>query len=101
VGQERLDEVAEKLNRRPRKTLGFKTPAEMLAELLDGLEQADAERCRAKAGGRSEISAETRWEYAKRQGWCRDRLRPQCKAARSSSNGHGHDYGSPVHPHGA
>ena len=44
VGQERLDEVAEKLNRRPRKTLGFATPAEKLTELLDGLEQADAER---------------------------------------------------------
>jgi IS30 family transposase len=25
VGQERLDEVAEKLNRRPRETLGFAT----------------------------------------------------------------------------
>jgi IS30 family transposase len=44
VDQERLDEVAEKLNRRPRKTLGFATPAERLAELIDGLEQADAER---------------------------------------------------------
>ena len=36
VTQERLDEVADKLNRRPRKTLGFRTPAEMLAELIDG-----------------------------------------------------------------
>jgi IS30 family transposase len=44
VGQERLDEVAEKLNGRPRKTLGFATPAERLAELIDGLEQAGAER---------------------------------------------------------
>jgi IS30 family transposase len=43
VGQERLDEVAEKLNGRPRKTLGFATPAERLAELIDGLEQAGAE----------------------------------------------------------
>jgi IS30 family transposase len=43
VGQERLDEVAEKLNGRPRKTLGFQTPAEKLAELIDGLERA-AER---------------------------------------------------------
>ena len=41
--QERLDEVAEKLNRRPRKTLGFATPAEKLTELIDGLEQAGAE----------------------------------------------------------
>ncbi len=44
VGQERLDEVAEKLNGRPRKTLGFATPAEKLAKLIDDLEQAGAER---------------------------------------------------------
>jgi IS30 family transposase len=44
VGQERLDEVAEKLNGRPRETLGFATPAEKLAELIDGLEEAGAER---------------------------------------------------------
>ena len=44
IGQERLDEVAEKLNGRPRKTLGFQTPAEKLAELIDGLEQPGAER---------------------------------------------------------
>jgi IS30 family transposase len=44
VGQERLDEVAEKLNRRPRETLGFATPADKLAELIDGLEQAGTER---------------------------------------------------------
>ena len=44
VGQDRLDEVAEKLNGRPRKTLGFATPADKLAELIDGLKQADAER---------------------------------------------------------
>jgi IS30 family transposase len=44
VGQERLDEVAEKLNGRPRKTLGFATPAERLAELIVGLLEADAER---------------------------------------------------------
>ena len=31
ITQERLDEVADKLNRRPRKTLGFHTPAQMLA----------------------------------------------------------------------
>jgi len=43
VTQERLDEVAAKLNRRPRKTLGFHTPAEKLAELIEGLE-AGAER---------------------------------------------------------
>jgi IS30 family transposase len=44
VGQERLDEIAEKLNGRPRETLGFATPADKLVELIDGLEQADAER---------------------------------------------------------
>jgi transposase, IS30 family len=40
VGQEGLDEVAEKLNGRPRKTLGFATPADKLAELIDGLNRA-------------------------------------------------------------
>ena len=44
VTQEQLDEVADKLNRRPRKTLGFRTPAEQLAGLIDGLGEADAER---------------------------------------------------------
>jgi IS30 family transposase len=44
VDQERLDEVAEKLNGRPRRTLGFATPAEKLAALIDGLEHAGAER---------------------------------------------------------
>ena len=44
VSQERLDEVARKLNGRPRETLGFRTPAEKLAELIDGLETAGAER---------------------------------------------------------
>ncbi|MGH2982733.1 MAG: IS30 family transposase, partial [Solirubrobacterales bacterium] len=43
VGQEGLDEVAAKLNGRPRKTLGFRTPAEKLAELIVGLNRA-AER---------------------------------------------------------
>ena len=43
MSQERLDEVAEKLNRRPRETLGFATPAEKLAELIAGLGRA-AER---------------------------------------------------------
>ncbi len=43
VGQEGLDEVAARLNGRPRKTLGFRTPAEKLAELIDGLNRA-AER---------------------------------------------------------
>ena len=33
----RLDEVARKLNDRPRQTLGFRTPAEKLTELIDGL----------------------------------------------------------------
>jgi IS30 family transposase len=40
MGQERLDEIARKLNGRPRKTLRFATPAEKLAELIDGLEDA-------------------------------------------------------------
>jgi IS30 family transposase len=44
VTQERLDEVAAKLNRRPRKTLGFQAPAERLAELIDGLGETAAER---------------------------------------------------------
>ena len=44
MSQERLDEVAAKLNRRPRKTLGFATPAEKLAALIAGLEEAGAER---------------------------------------------------------
>lgn len=44
ITQERLDEVADKLNRRPRKTLGFRTPAEKLTELIDGLGQVGAER---------------------------------------------------------
>jgi IS30 family transposase len=37
VGQEELDAVAAQLNRRPRKTLGFRTPAEKLTELIDSL----------------------------------------------------------------
>ena len=40
ITQERLDEVAAKLNRRPRKTLGFRTPAEKLTELIDGPRRA-------------------------------------------------------------
>jgi IS30 family transposase len=44
VDQERLDEVAAKLNGRPRETLGFATPAEKLAALIAGLEEAGAER---------------------------------------------------------
>ena len=39
VSQERLDEVAARLNGRPRKTLGFHTPAQKLAELIDGRER--------------------------------------------------------------
>src|SRR5918998_1181386 len=38
--QPELDEIAAKLNRRPRKTLGFKTPAEALDKTL--IEAADA-----------------------------------------------------------
>ena len=44
VSQERLDEVAAKLNGRPRETLGFMTPAEKLAELIEGLEGQASER---------------------------------------------------------
>ena len=44
VTQARLDEVAAKLNRRPRKTLGFGTPAEKLADLSEGREPSVAER---------------------------------------------------------
>ena len=44
VSQERLDEVAAKLNGRPRETLGFRTPAEKLTELIEGLEGTGAER---------------------------------------------------------
>ena len=32
--QDQLDEIANKLNTRPRKTLGFKTPAEVFDEAL-------------------------------------------------------------------
>jgi IS30 family transposase len=44
ITQEHLDEVAAKLNSRPRKTLGFQTPAEKLAELIEGLAESDAGR---------------------------------------------------------
>jgi len=44
ITQAQLDEVADKLNRRPRKTLGFATPAQKLAELIDGLGEAVGER---------------------------------------------------------
>ena len=37
ISQERLDEIANKLNGRPRKTLGFQTPAQKLTELINGL----------------------------------------------------------------
>ncbi len=43
VSQGRLDALAERLNGRPRGTLGFATPAERLAEPIDGLNRA-AER---------------------------------------------------------
>ena len=43
VSQERLDEVAEKLNGRPRKTLGFASPADKLAELIDAVHKTRSE----------------------------------------------------------
>ena len=42
VSQAELDEVARKLNDRPRQTLGFRTPAEKLTELIDGVPHTDA-----------------------------------------------------------
>ncbi len=44
VSQQRLDEVAERLNGRPRQTLDWMTPADKLAELLDGPQQERAAR---------------------------------------------------------
>jgi len=44
VTQQQLDEVAAKLNGRPRQTLGFMTPAEKLAQLIEGLEESVSER---------------------------------------------------------
>lgn len=44
IDQERLDDVADKLNARPRKTLGFATPAQKLTELIDGFQQTEVER---------------------------------------------------------
>ena len=41
VSQAELDEVARKLNDRPRQTLGFRTPAEKLTEQIDGVPQTD------------------------------------------------------------
>ena len=50
ISQERLDEVAAKLNRRPRKTLGFRTPAEKLAELIDSYETISDDKGGAATG---------------------------------------------------
>lgn len=44
VTQAELDEIASKLNNRPRQTLGFRTPAQQLTELIDGLHTGASER---------------------------------------------------------
>ena len=44
ITQQHLDEVAAKLNGRPRQTLGWMTPAEKLAALIDGPDHSAAER---------------------------------------------------------
>jgi IS30 family transposase len=44
VTQAELDEVARKLNDRPRQTLGFRTPAEKLTDLIDTLHTGAPER---------------------------------------------------------
>jgi IS30 family transposase len=44
VTQPELDEIASKLNNRPRQTLGFRTPAQQLTELIDGLHTGASER---------------------------------------------------------
>jgi hypothetical protein len=41
VTQADLDEVARKLNSQPRQTLGFRTPAGKLTELIDGVPHTD------------------------------------------------------------
>src|SRR5438270_12070065 len=43
VTQADLDEVARKLNNRPRQTLGFRTPTEKLTELIDALQTGASE----------------------------------------------------------
>ena len=60
MSQERLDEVAAKLNGRPRETLGFRTPAKKLTELIEGLEGTGA-RALTRFGLRPSLdSARTR-----------------------------------------
>ena len=44
VTQAELNEVARKLNDRPRQTLGFRTPDEKLTDLIDGLHTGAPER---------------------------------------------------------
>ena len=48
VTKERLEEVAAKLNSRPRKTLGFATPAQKLTELIDAVAERRCETSRVE-----------------------------------------------------
>ncbi len=87
VSQAELDEVARKLNDRPRQTLGFRTPAEKLTELIDG---PHTSRVRALISLRPTAFARQRPDgmtRSARQGWCTDQLRPRTKAGRDPRAG--------------
>lgn len=57
--QTKLDEVAALLNGRPRKTLGFMTPAETLAEVLDQAAPRSLTDRRPTASARQRSAPET------------------------------------------